>query len=46
MVSPLRKPATFEDLLACDDPDRLEIIGGEIVQKAMPSPQLDPGGYR
>lgn len=39
MVAPLRRPATFEDLLACDDPDRLEIIGGEIVPKAMPSPQ-------
>lgn len=33
MVAPLRRPATFEDLLACDDPDRLEIIGGEIVEE-------------
>ena len=32
-------PATLEDLLAHDDPDRLEIIGGQIVEKAMPSPQ-------
>ena len=38
MVAPLRRPATFEDLLARDDPDRLEIIGGEIVEKAAPSP--------
>jgi Uma2 family endonuclease len=37
MVAPLRRPATFEDLLAQDDPDRLEIIGSEIVEKAMPS---------
>jgi Uma2 family endonuclease len=37
MVAPLRKSAAFEDLLAQDDPDRLEIIGGEIVEKAMPS---------
>jgi Uma2 family endonuclease len=29
--------ATFEDLLIVDDPDRLEIISGEIVQKAAPS---------
>jgi Uma2 family endonuclease len=39
MVVPRRKPATFEDLLACEDRDRLEIISGEIVQKATPSPQ-------
>jgi Uma2 family endonuclease len=38
MVASLRKPATFEDLLARDNPDRLEIIGGEIVERAMPSP--------
>ena len=29
--------ATFEDLAARDDPDRLEIVGGEIVEKAAPS---------
>jgi Uma2 family endonuclease len=39
MVAPLRTPATFEDLRAQDDPDRLEIIGGEIFEKAMPSPR-------
>lgn len=38
MVVPARGPATFEDLLARDDADRLEIIGGEIIQKATPSP--------
>jgi len=38
MVAPAHKPATFEDLLACEDPDRLEIIGGELVEKAAPSP--------
>ena len=37
MVQPARRPATFEDLLARDDADRLEIIGGEIVEKAVPS---------
>jgi Uma2 family endonuclease len=39
MVAPRRISATFEDLLAQPDPDRLEIIGGEIVEKAMPSPR-------
>jgi Uma2 family endonuclease len=39
MAAPLRRPATFEDLRAHDDPDRLEIIGGEIIEKAMPSPR-------
>lgn len=29
--------ATFEDLLALEDPDRVEIIDGALVQKAMPS---------
>jgi Uma2 family endonuclease len=38
MVASSRRLATFEDLLAHDDPDRLEIIGGEIVEKAAPSP--------
>jgi len=39
MVAPSRKPATFEDLVACEDPGRLELIGGEIVERAMPSPR-------
>lgn len=38
MLAPSRKPATFADLIAREDPDRLEIVGGEIVEKAMPSP--------
>jgi Uma2 family endonuclease len=38
MVASSRKPATFEDLVAHGDSDRLEIIDGEIVEKAMPSP--------
>ena len=38
MVSPSRKLATIEDLAARDDPDRLEIIAGAIVEKAAPSP--------
>jgi Uma2 family endonuclease len=38
MVASSRRPATFEDLLAREDPDRLEIIDGEIVERAMPSP--------
>ncbi len=38
MVSPSRKLATFDDLRTARDPDRLEIVGGEIVEKAMPSP--------
>ncbi len=32
-------PATAEDLLAIVDHDRLEIIAGEIVEKALPSPE-------
>jgi hypothetical protein len=39
MVAPSRIPATLEDLLAQGDPDRLEIIGGEIFEKAIPSPR-------
>jgi Uma2 family endonuclease len=39
MVASSRRPATFEDLLARGDADRLEIIGGEIVEKAAPSPE-------
>lgn len=38
MVAPPRNPATSADLLAREDHDRLEIIGGEIVEKAVPSP--------
>jgi Uma2 family endonuclease len=38
VATPSRKPATLDDLLARRDSDRLEIIGGEIVEKAMPSP--------
>jgi Uma2 family endonuclease len=37
MVAPQRRLATFEDLIGRDDADRLEIIGGEIVEKAAPS---------
>jgi hypothetical protein len=38
VVAPARSPATVEDLAARGDADRLEIIGGEIVEKAAPSP--------
>ena len=38
MAAPSRKSATLDDLIARGDPDRLEIVGGEIVEKAMPSP--------
>lgn len=38
MATPSRKPATFDDLRAQPNPDRLEILGGEVVEKAMPSP--------
>lgn len=38
MVASSRKPAaTVADLVARGDYDRLEIVGGEIVEKAMPS---------
>src|SRR4249920_3316177 len=37
MAVPTKKRATVADLIAIEDCDRLEIIGGEIVQKAMPS---------
>jgi Uma2 family endonuclease len=37
VAAPIARLATFEDLLALDDPDRVEIIHGAIVQKAMPS---------
>ena len=38
MVAPSRTVATFADLLAHDDSDRLEIVDGEIIEKAAPSP--------
>src|SRR3970282_922458 len=38
MATPSRKAATLDELIAQDDNDRLEIVGGEIVEKAMPSP--------
>lgn len=38
MAAPSRKRATLEDLIARGDTDRLEIIDGEIGEKAMPSP--------
>jgi Uma2 family endonuclease len=38
MAAPSRKRATLDDLIARGDTDRLEIIDGNIVEKAMPSP--------
>jgi len=38
MGAPAASLATFEDLLARDDADRLEIVGGSIVKRASPSP--------
>lgn len=38
MATPAKSPATIADLSARRDHDRLEIIDGEIVEKAMPSP--------
>ena len=38
MATPARIPATMSDLVARRDHDRLEIIAGEIVEKATPSP--------
>src|ERR1043166_633661 len=37
MAVPSQKPATLADLLAIEERDRLEIVGGELVEKAMPS---------
>lgn len=37
MATPSPKLATFEDLLALGDPDRMEIVHGAIVEKASPS---------
>jgi Uma2 family endonuclease len=38
MAATSRKPATLAELIARGDTDRLEIVAGEIVEKAMPSP--------
>jgi Uma2 family endonuclease len=38
MAQPSHRPVSFEDLLAHDNADRLEIIDGELVEKAAPSP--------
>jgi Uma2 family endonuclease len=38
MAAPSRKPATIADLVARGESTRLEIIGGELVEKAAPSP--------
>lgn len=38
MATPSRKPATREELFARADADRLELVAGEIVEKATPSP--------
>lgn len=46
MVAPSRTPATVEDLRAEPDPDRLEIIGGEIIEKAAPSPQHSAAEFK
>jgi Uma2 family endonuclease len=40
------KPATLDDLRASDDPDRIEIVSGVIVEKAMPSPAHAHGESR
>jgi Uma2 family endonuclease len=37
MAVPTKKRPTLADLLAIEDHDRLEIIGGEIVERALPS---------
>jgi hypothetical protein len=37
MGQPSRRRATLEDLAARGDPDRLEIVAGEIIEKAAPS---------
>ncbi len=38
MAAISRRPATWEELAARAEVDRLEILGGEIVEKAIPSP--------
>jgi Uma2 family endonuclease len=38
VVASSRKPATLDDLVARGDTDRLEIVAGHVVEKAMPSP--------
>lgn len=37
MAAPSARRATLEDLLARDDPDRLEVVDGELVERATPS---------
>jgi len=37
MVVPVRTPATFEDLVLRGDPERLEIVDGEIIQRTAAS---------
>lgn len=37
MATPSRRPATLADLIARSDSDRLEIVNGELVEKAAPS---------
>jgi Uma2 family endonuclease len=37
-VKPARTPATWDDIAAAREPDRLELICGHIVEKASPSP--------
>src|SRR5262245_10758178 len=36
-MAQLARPVSFEDLLGHADVDRLEIVGGQVVHKAMPS---------
>jgi len=38
MAAPSRKPATIADLVARGEATRLEIIGGDLIKKAAPSP--------
>jgi Uma2 family endonuclease len=38
MAQPSARTVTFAELAARDDADRLEIVGGELVEKAAPSP--------
>lgn len=37
MAAHSTRPATFEDILTREDIDRLEIIAGEILEKALPT---------
>jgi Uma2 family endonuclease len=38
MVLPARTPATFAELARREDPRRLELVDGELVERALPSP--------